>query len=385
MSIPIGGFTDSRFKPVRAVFEKNFASEGEIGAALTVYLGGVKVIDLWGGFADQNDRSEWQENTICGYYSTGKPLIALGLLSLVDDGRIGLDDHIADVWPEFEAEGKEKITYRQLLCHQAGLSSVRKRLPEGAMLDWEFMVQELEAQRPWWEPGSRHVYHTNTYGYLVGEPIRRMTGLMPGEYLQKMISTPLQEELYIGVPDNSLPRVATLTMEGGESAPDISLLDLPMSDEERMLRHGVLNPSGFSSLGVLNSREWRQAQIPSTNGHGTARGIAHLYSILASGGSSEEIDLISSALLAEATAVQSSGFCPALEREVDFGLGFQLTRPDRPLGRNPGSFGHFGTGGSLGFADPVAGIGFGYIMNYIKPRWQNSRNRALIEAVYECL
>jgi CubicO group peptidase (beta-lactamase class C family) len=200
-----------------------------------------------------------------------------------------------------------------------------------------------------------------------------------------MISGPLQEELYIGVPDNALARVATLYMEGAESAPDISILDQPMSEEERMLKHGVFNPSGFSSLGVLNTRAWRQAQIPSTNGHGTARGIAHLYSILASGGSSEETQLISAALLSEAAALQSRGFCPALEREVDFGLGFQLTRPDRPLGRNPGSFGHFGTGGSLGFADPIAGIGFGYVMNYIKPKWQNSRNRALMEVVYDCL
>lgn len=383
--MPVEGFTDSRFKPVRAVFEKNFEEEGEVGAALTIYLHGDKVIDLWGGLADKDSGLEWQEDTLCGYYSTGKPLIALSLLSLIDEGKMALDDHVADVWPEFGAAGKEKITYRQLLCHQAGLSSVRKRLPEGAMLNWELMVHELEAQKPWWEPGSRHVYHTNTYGYLVGEPIRRMTGLGPGDYLQQVISGPLQEELYIGVPDEALSRVARLYMEGADSVPDITMLDQPMPDEERMLRHGVLNPSGFSGLGVLNTRAWRQAQIPSTNGHGTARGIAHLYSILASGGNTEEISLISTALLSEATALQSSGFCPALERDVDFGLGFQLTRPERPLGRNPGSFGHFGTGGSLGYADPIAGIGFGYVMNYIKPKWQNSRNRALMEAVYDCL
>lgn len=383
MSISIGGFTDLRFESVRSVFARNFAEEGEIGAAVSVFLQGEKVIDLWGGIADQGGSVQWQEDTICGYYSTGKPLIALGLLSLIDAGKIELDDPIAEVWSGFGAAGKEKITYRQLLCHQAGLSAVRKRLPEGAMLNWDLMVKELASQEPWWEPGSRHVYHTNTYGYLIGEPIRLMTGLGPGEFLQETISGPLHEELYIGVPDNVLPRVATLYMQGAESAPDVSFLDQPMSEEERMLKHGVLNPSGFSSLGVLNTREWRQAQIPSTNGHGTARGIAHLYSILASGGN--EINLISDTLLAEATALQSRGFCPALERDVDFGLGFQLTRPDRPMGRNPGSFGHFGTGGSLGFADPIAGIGFGYVMNYIKPRWQNSRNRALIAAVYDCL
>lgn len=385
MSIAIDGTTDSQFDLVRSVFEKNFLTEGEVGAAVTVYVQGEKVVDLWGGYADQGENRLWQEDTLCGYYSTGKPLIALCLLMLIDQGKVGLDDRVADVWTDFAAAGKQDITYRQVLCHQAGLSAIRKRLPEGAMLDWATIVNELAAQAPWWEPGTRHVYHTNTYGHLVGEPLRLITGLGPGEFLQQHIARPLNEDLYIGVPDAALDRVARLYMEGAETAPDISFLDNPMPDEERMLRHGVMNPSGFSGLGVLNTRGWRQAQIPSTNGHGTARAVAHIYSVLAAGGKNAELELISTKMLQEATRVQSSGYCPALERDVDFGLGFQLTKPDRPLGRNPGSFGHFGTGGSLGFADPVAGVGFGYVMNYIKPKWQNPRNRALMAAVYDCL
>jgi CubicO group peptidase (beta-lactamase class C family) len=371
------------------VFRRNFETEGEVGAAFAVYLHGEKVIDLWGGYANRDTGEDWQQDTICGYYSTGKPIIALCLLQMVDAGSISLDDSVKTIWPEFGVNGKEEITFRQILCHRAGMSAVRKRLPEGAMLDWELIANELAAQKPWWEPGSRHVYHTNTYGHLVGEPVRRLTGQNPNEFMQTMISEPLAEELYVGVPDAVIPRIAHLYMDGADKVPDISFLDLPMSDEERMLRYGVLNPSGFSSMGVLNSLAWRQAWIPSTNGHGTARGIAHLYSVLAAGGSqgkgAEKIEIISEELLNEAKSLQSTGYCPALERDVDFGLGFQLTKPDRPLGRNPGSFGHFGTGGSLGFADPVSGIGFGYVMNYIKPKWQSSRNRALIEAVYDCL
>tara|TARA_Y100000294_G_C8468088_1_gene301490 strand:- start:394 stop:864 length:471 start_codon:yes stop_codon:yes gene_type:complete len=156
-----------------------------------------------------------------------------------------------------------------------------------------------------------------------------------------------------------------------------------MSDEERMLLYAVRNPSGLSSLGVMNTRAWRQGEVPSTNGHGTARGVARIYSALVSPG--EDDRLLSPEMLKEATSLQSEGYCPALQREVSFALGFQCTRPDRPLGPNPSSFGHFGTGGSLGFADPQTGVGFGYVMNRIKPRWQNPRNKALLKALYDSL
>ena len=159
--------------------------------------------------------------------------------------------------------------------------------------------------------------------------------------------------------------------------------DLP--DDQAMLILGYVNPPGFSSIGVINTVAWRRAQVPSTNLHATARDIARLYTAFAAGGALDGVRLLGADVLAEATRSQSEGWCPFLEREVTFGLGFQPTRPDRPFGPNPGSFGHFGTGGALGFADPTAGIAFGYTMNAVKPRWQNSRNRGLIDAVYECL
>jgi CubicO group peptidase (beta-lactamase class C family) len=385
MGTAIEGVTDPRFKRVESVFRQNFEQEGEVGAAVAVYEHGEKVVDLWGGYADVEAGRLWSEDTICGFYSTGKPLVAIELLQQLDRGTVGLDDAVADTWPEFAQAGKEHITFRQVLCHQAGLSAIRKRLPEGAMLDWQLMVNELASQAPWWEPGSRHVYHTNTFGFLVGEPVRRLTGLSPGEYLQQYLAKPLKEHFYFGVPDDKLDQVATLYMEVGDRVPDISFLDQPMPDEERMLKHGIYNPSGFSSIGVLNTRAWRQGQVPSTNGHGTARGIAHIYGLLAIPEEDRTLQILSRDMLAEATRLQSGGYCPALEREVDFGLGFQLTRPDRPFGPNSGSYGHFGTGGSLGFADPQRGVGFGYVMNHIKPRWQNSRNRALLDALYSCL
>lgn len=381
----IGGLCSDRFTAVKDAFVNNFVEEGELGAACSIYLRGEKIVDLWGGVADEESGDAWHEDTLCGFYSAGKPLAALGLLRMADAGEIDLDDPVALLWPEFAQGNKGKVTYRHILCHQAGLPAVRRRLPEGAMLDWDLIVSELAGQKPWWEPGTRHVYHTNTYGFLVGEPVRRMTGLTPGRYLYKEIADPLGVELYFGVPDQALDRVATLRWETNGNAPDPSVLDRPMSEEEMMLQYAVLNPTGFSSLGVMNTRAWRQAEVPSTNGHGTARALACLYGILSMDGRHDGFHLISSSMLKEASRIQSEGYCPALEREVSFGLGFQITRPDRPFGPNPNSIGHFGAGGSLGFADPDTGVGFGYVMNRVKPRWQNSRNRALVAALYSCL
>jgi CubicO group peptidase (beta-lactamase class C family) len=152
-----------------------------------------------------------------------------------------------------------------------------------------------------------------------------------------------------------------------------------------MVTLGYVNPPGFSSMGVVNTEEWRQAEVPSTNLHATARGIARLYAAFVAGGSIDGVAILDRGVLAEAVRPQSEGWCPVLEREVTFGLGFQPTRPDRPFGPNPGSFGHFGTGGSVGFADPHAGVAFGYAMNGVQPRWQNTRNRALVDALYSCL
>lgn len=381
----VEGDCAKRFAAVKKAFARNFAEEGEIGAACAVYVRGEKVVDLWGGVADVDAGQAWEEDTVCGFYSTGKPIAALALLRMVDAGRIALDDPVAGVWPEFAQGGKGEITYRQVLTHRAGLPAIRRRMPEGAMFDWETIVSELAAQEPWFPPGSRHVYHTNTFGYLVGEPVRRLTGLSPGQYVAQEIAGPLAEDLYFGVPDNALDRVATLYWSTGGAAPDPSILDEPMTDQEKMLRYATMNPTGFSSMGVMNTREWRQAEVPSTNGHGTARGVAHFYGVLAMGGAHGDVSLISGDLLAEATRVQSEGYCPNLDREVSFGLGFQLTRPERPFSPHGGSYGHFGTGGSVGFADPATGIGFGYVMNQITPRWQSPRNRGLIAALFDAL
>jgi len=384
MSVPIHGHCDTAFLDVKNAFINNFIEGDELGAAIAVYLDGKKVIDLWGGYADKNRSKLWEKDTIAGFYSTGKPLATLCALQLIDSGELELDVPVCKWWPEFAAEGKEKITVRQLLSHQAGLQSIRKRLPEDAMLDWEAMTEALAAAAPWRIKGSNHAYHTNTYGFLAGELVRRVNGLCFKQYFAKHVADLLNADVYFGVSDKDLPRAAELIWHP-TGDPPIGILDQPLPEDRKLIMHCYFNPSGLSSMGVMNTRKWRQAVVPSTNGHGTARGIAAIYHVLAHGGSYENVSLISREMLAEATRIQSQGYCPILDRDVSFCLGFQRTRPDRPFGPNPDSFGHYGTGGSLGMADPQIKMGFGYVMNDIIPRWQSSRNRALLEAFYGCI
>lgn len=383
--VQVYGYCDPVFMKVREVFEKNFIEGNELGAACTVFADGVKRIDLWGGFADRHRLIPWKEDTIAGFYSTGKPLAALCVLKLIDEGMLELDAPVCRWWPEFAASGKSGITVRQVLCHQAGLPAIKKRLPRLAMLDWQLMVKSLAEQSPWLTPGSGHAYHSNTYGFLVGEIVRRVSGKSIGQYFKEKIAEPLGVDVAFGLTEYDLSRVAEIVWHPSGDAPDSAILDQPMDENRRMILYSYINPPEMSSLGVMNTREWRMAEVPSANGHGTARGIAKIYHMLSQGGSCGEHTLVSRDILKEATKVQSEGFCPILERDVSFGLGFQQSRPERPLGPNIKSFGHYGTGGSLGFADPDARIGFGYVMNDITPRWQNSRNHALVNALYECI
>jgi CubicO group peptidase (beta-lactamase class C family) len=281
------------------------------------------------------------------------------------------------IWPEFGAAGKHEAMIRQALCHQAGVPAIRERLVNADLWDWNRMTSALAATGPWFEPGSRHIYHTNTFGHLVGEIVHRATGRMPGDALRE-VSEPLGADLWFGVPAAQQYRCAELIWDPQST---MGALDFDsLTGESLMLALGYFNPPGYSSQGVVNSPEWRAAQVPSTNGHGTALGLARLYSALVEPGR-----LLSADLLDEATSVQSEGPCPVLAEDVAFGLGFVPTSERRPLGPNPRAFGHFGTGGAVGFGDRDANVGFGYVMNHVIPRWQSTRNRALIDAFYDSL
>jgi len=376
VTTPISGTCDSRFAAVRVEFTRNFTDRGEVGAGVCIMLDHRIVVDLAGGWADGARSRPWRLDTLVDIYSVGKPLVALLALQLVDAGLVGLDDPIVSVWPEFGAGGKEAATVRHALCHRAGVPAIREPLTNDDLWDWRRMTGALASTEAWWEPGARHAYHTNTYGHLVGEVVRRVSGETCATLL-RALSAPLGADAWFGVPPAEQPRCAEVIWAGPD--PGAGGLD-DLSGDALMTMLGYVNPPGYSSVGVVNTPEWRGAEVPSTGGHATAGGIARLYDGLLQPGR-----LLTADGLAEAVSPQSEGYCPVLGEEVTFGLGFKPTTPRRPFGRNPGSFGHFGTGGAVGFADPSAGVAFGYAMNHVIPRWQSSRNRALMDALYGSL
>ena len=379
----VGGTVDSRFAPVRDAFVANF-DDGEIGASCTVVVDGVTVVDLWGGWQDDDRTRAWEADTLVNAYSVGKPIVALSVLQLVAAGELDLDAPASRYWPELLA-GQQGATVRHALCHRAGIPAIREPLTNDALWDWDTMATALAATDPWWTPGERHAYHCNTYGFLTGELARRRSGRLPAEWLRDEIAGPLGADVAWGLGPADQARCADVVWQSVLEVPSEWLAEQREGEgDDAMVALGYFNPPGIAGMGVMNTPEWRATQVPSTNLHASARGVARVYDALARGGRLDGVVVCDPDVLDEATKPQSEGWCPFLEREVTFGLGFQPTRPDRPFGPNPASFGHFGSGGALGFADRDANVAFGYVMNAVKPRWQNSRNRALIDAVYAC-
>lgn len=378
MNVPVSGFCDPRFRAVREAFTENFTQRSEPGGAVAVTIGGNRVVDLWGGHADVAQTKKWERNTLVNFFSVSKALCAISANVLVERGLVELDAPVARLWPEF---GKHEITLRHILSHQAGLSAIREPMDDGAMLDWNTMIHALEKQEPWWEPGEAFGYHVNTFGFLVGEIVRRATGMTIGQFVQRTIAGPLDADLYIGLPATEHNRVAEFRWPAHTLTPDI-----PPGDDMALMRWNTYwNPPGFSGSHWINTPAWRIAEVPSTNGHGNARAIARVYSALARGGEIDGVRIIGEETLKNAVVEQSHGIDLVTQRPARFGLGFQLTQEERKLGPNPQSFGHFGAGGSLGFCDPDCDLAFGYVTNDMGPRWQNPRNRALIDAAYACL
>ena len=376
----IAGHCDARFAAVRDALAQNFTARGELGAAMTVTLAGEPVVDIWGGWMDAARTRPWREDTLVDVFSVGKAVAALCALILVDRGELDLDAPVARYWPEFAAAGKGGVTLRMVLAHRAGLPAVRRDLSEADVFEWDTVTAALAAEEPWWEPDTTHGYHTNTFGFLVGELVRRVSGESLGAFCRREVTEPLGADFHIGTDAREDGRIAEYVFGSETDEPEAGGR-LPMDDARRFLLSRVyLNPPGLSGIGTVNTRAWRAAEIPSANAHATARGVAAIFSTLIGGER-----LLRRATLDHAIREASYGTDFVLGRPSRFGLGFQLTQPERMLGPNPRTFGHFGAGGSVAFADPDAGLVFAYAMNLSGPRWQNPRNRALIDAVYACV
>jgi CubicO group peptidase (beta-lactamase class C family) len=380
--VAIHGFCAPQFSLVREAFLRNFTERGEVGAAVAICVDGELVVDLWGGWADGRRQRRWQRDTLVNVFSVGKAMAALSLLLLIDRREVDLDAPVSRYWPPFAAGGKADVTPRMLLGHRAGLPAVRRTLPRDAMYDWEKMTRVLAEEIPWWPPNSAHGYHVNTFGFLIGEIVRRVSGQSIGHFFRREIAAPVDADFHFGIGVDQEHRIAEYLFGSELGASESIETDSAVDSRTHLLRQVYFNPPGISGLGTANSRAWRAAEMPSTNGHANARAIARLYSPLACGGCIGNRRLLSQRILVEATGEASNGNDLVLQRPSRFGLGFQLTQPERRLGPSPRSFGHFGAGGSLGFADPDARLAFGYTMNLAGPRWQNPRVRALIDALY---
>jgi CubicO group peptidase (beta-lactamase class C family) len=382
-ALRIEGRSDERFAAVRAAFEANFRDRGELGAAVTVQVGDEVVVDLWGGWADPGRTRPWQRDTLVNVWSTTKGPTALCAHLLVDRGLLDLDAPVAAYWPEFAAGGKSAVLVRHLLSHRAGMAGLREPHSTAQLYDWELTTARLAAMEPWWEPGTQSGYHALTYGFLIGEVIRRITGVLPGEFLQQEITGPLGIDFTIGLPEKESDRAAEL-VHAQVPADSASL----MAQLPPVILAALANPAVGAA--EANSPEWRSAEIPAANGHGTARAVCALYGIVARRGlcgdrrvlSPEAAERVREGQGACRDLVLGAGFA----QDTEVGLGLWLSGGNASYGPNPRALGHDGFGGSCGLADPEADLSLGYVMNRMGPHVADDpRKMALIEAVYSSL
>jgi CubicO group peptidase (beta-lactamase class C family) len=387
-TIETQGQCEPRFERVRQVFAENFERRGEVGAAVAVTIGGKPVIDLWAGHGDAARTRPWQRDTIVNVWSTTKGLCALCGHRLADQGKLDFEAPVAKYWPEFEAAGKANIPVKYLLSHRAGLAAIRAPLKHEDLFNWQKVTSELARQEPWWQPGSKHGYHAITFGWLVGEVVRRISGKSLGTYFRDEIAAPLGADAYIGFGPELDARVADIVPapppKPGEPNPFLEM----MKDPESVSAKAINNPNTTLLPETTNSRAWRGAEIPGANGHSTARALARIYGALSCGGELDGVRIVSSASLPRFYTEQSKGLDEVLKFPTRFSLGYMLSQPGAQLGPNQRSFGHPGAGGSLGFADLDARVGFGYVMNQMgeaAASLLDPRCAALIEAVYASL
>lgn len=374
-----GGFVADGFEAVRSAFEENFAERGEVGAAVAARLHGEPVVDLWGGMADQASGRPWDEDTLCLFFSATKGLSATCVHMLVERGEVDLDAPVARYWPEFGAGGKESITVEWLLSHRAGLARIDGDLTYEQSLAWDPVIDALAAQEPNWEPDSAHGYHMRSFGWLVGELVRRVDGRTIGHFMRDEIAEPLGLDLWIGLPAELEDRVATLI------PPDKGFEELIDSLPDDMLLGAVTTgPSGhFHYDEMWNTRAVHACELPSSNGIGTARSLAKFYSALM--GDIDGAHLLGADAVTRAATVRSEGPDRVVMVDTRFGLGFML---GNSIGAScpPSAFGHPGAGGSLAFADPHSGLSFAYVMNDLRFDLSGDpRSDSLLAALYTAL
>lgn len=385
--VEIHGTVEDGFGAIADAFRENFEQRGELGAGFALYVDGIRKVDIWAGIADKASERPWTDETLQLVFSTTKGAAAMCVARLAEAGLITYDDPVCAHWPEFAANGKEAVTIGQMMSHQAGLPYVEEPLTFDQIMDVTPVVDALARQAPVWKPGTAHGYHALTYGWLAGELVRRVDGRTIGQYFAEDVAAPLGLEFWIGLPASEEIRVSTL-----ESAPP------PTDPEAFALMMQVMGPGtmGFKALTMngslialdprqnhFNTRAVHATEMPAANGITTAGSLARMYAAMI-----DEVDgvrLIGDDTVEAVRAEQVNGPDLALVAPSRFGFGFMLDGELTPM-LGPGSFGHAGAGGSLGYADPESGVGYGYVMNQMHSGIAGDpRAVALNDAVRSCL
>lgn len=391
-SSTVEGYCKPHYESIVKAFERNFSERDESGASLSLSIAGETVVDVWGGHVAEDKKTPWEENTLSVVFSCTKAATALCAHLLCDRGEMSLHDPVAKYWPAFARGGKKDTTLAMMLNHSAAVPAFRETLKPGAYYDWEYMVERLEKEEPFWEPGTRNGYHMVSFGWTVGEIIRRVTGQSLGEFFRKEVAEPLGLDFFIGLPESEEARVSHMI-------PFLPGADGPVTD----FTYALLNePTSISHLSFMNSggyqvdsREAHAAEIGGAGGISNARSLAKMYVPLANDGEHRSGRLISCE-----TVQRMSQPCAITGRDATllipsrFAFGFMVTMDNRHrpqgdiesviLGQN--AFGHVGAGGSLGFADPDCRLAFAYTMNRMGAGLLlNERGQSLVDATYKTL
>ena len=388
------GLCKPGFERVAEAFKKNFDANGEVGASVCLTVGGETVVDLWGGTADPKTGAPWKKDTVSIVFSCTKGATAICAHVLASRGKLDLDAPVADLWPEFACHGKERVTTHMMLDHSAAVPALHEKLKETGPYEWSYMTERLAEEAPFWEPGTRNGYHGFTFGWTVGEMVRRASGKSLGTFFRQEVAGPLGLDFWIGLPEEIEPRVAPILAYAYKAEDTVTpfLRDLALNKQSpaALFYFNV----GAWRAGGANTRAGRAAEIGAANGVTNARGLAGMYAPLANGGG----NLVDARTLARMAEVSMATHDDATLRiPTRFALGYMKSMDNRRRSlaaklwgedcdsviMGSAAFGHVGAGGSLGFADPAAGLSFGYTMNQMGPGLlMNSRGQALVDAAY---
>ena len=405
MSDPlVAGYCDPRFHAVRDQFAQALASGFDTGASIAVEHQGEMVVNLWGGYKDRGKTDPWSDDTLINVFSTTKAITATCLLQLIERGHVDLSALVGDYWPEYACNGKEKTRVSDFVCHRAAMHGFQGGVPQFDYRHWDQWTEALAQQRPFREPGTTQGYHALTYGWLVGELIRRIDGRSVGQYFREEIAEPFNLDFKIGLEDQDIQRCGDILVDPQPTpwvlmaiaiAPDF-VLPKSLRSLKSFLRMGDLKVAfaskaaqlGGTNTREMNTREWREAEIPSANGHGTAESLAKIFGILSSGGERDGKRIISPETLKLALTPLSEGpDTVILGAPIRFGVGYDLGLGITTIRGTPHPsriFGHCGVGGTVAFGDPETGLGYGFLCNRMhKPKDLYQTSNRLTRTVLE--